>query len=213
LRIAVRTVFCGAASTARHVNGARDRLAEEDGGKYISSMSIKTDSAGNRYVDVDLTTEIQKELQAANTVEEKRDIAYRYIMDNLRNRYPTGDGRMVDVWQVSAKKLTHHAPEVRISAIPELVNIITIGTNPEIKDVTHKRFAKFAYYDVLLKVGDTCYTAVMNIGIRKNGESVLYDINQFEEKAVTSDIGKLRRSAPAEETAERPNTNNIGDSG
>ena len=107
-----------------------------------------------------------------------------------------GDGRVVSVTRKSADELTHDAHDDRIRVIPELANIIKIGKHPEIKDATHKLFIKFAYYDVTLKIGDDYYTAKINIGIKEDGESVLYQINQFKEKATPSDIGRVRSPAP-----------------
>jgi len=164
-------------------------------------MSIKTDSNGNQYVDVDLTTDIQKKLWSADSINERRRIAYYYIMGNLRGEYPTNDGRTVSINQRSANELTHGAPDIRIKVIPELVNIIKAGNRLAIKDAVHKQFSQFAYYDVLLKVGDEYYTANINIGIRKSGESVLYQINQFDEKATPSNIGRVRGPAPEDGVA------------
>jgi hypothetical protein len=164
-------------------------------------MSIKTDCDGNQYVDVDLTTEIQARFATAGTINERRWIAFRYTMDNLRGKYTTGDGRVVSVTRKSADEITHGAHDDRIRVIPELANIIKIGKYPEIKDATHKLFSKFAYYAVTLKIGDEYYIAKINIGIKEDGESVLYQINQFKEKATPSNIGRVRSPAPVEGVA------------
>ncbi|GBU20490.1 hypothetical protein R80B4_00368 [Fibrobacteres bacterium R8-0-B4] len=172
-------------------------------------MSIKPDSAGNQYIDVDLTTEIQKRLQATDAMDEKRKIAYRYIMDNLRGVYPTNDGRKVAITRKSADEITNAAPAIRIQVTPELENIIKAGANPIIKDVQHKIFDKFVYYDVALKIDDDFYTANVNIGITKNGDSVLYQINRFERKASTLTLGVVRNLAPGKGDA---SISNISDS-
>jgi hypothetical protein len=174
-------------------------------------MSIKTDSAGNQYVDVDLTTEIQERLAAADTMKEKRQIAFEYIMDNLRGVYPTRDGRVVNVTRKSADELTFSAHKDSIRVIPELVNIIKVGKLTDTKDVKHKVFSKFAYYDVDLKVGDGYYTANINIGIKENGESVLYQINQFKEKTASSNIGRVPNPAPVGDAAVYTNKIQLAD--
>jgi hypothetical protein len=198
-----------------NINYSKDRFAEGEGGKYIKGkgerfMSIKTDSDGNQYVDVDLTSDIQKTLQAAGSMSEKRHIIYRYIMDNLRGKYPTNDGREVNVVKTSAKELKHSVHENSIRVIPELAAIIKAGKRTDIKEVKHKIFSKFAYYDVDLKVGNEYYTANINIGIKEDGESVLYQINQFREKAATFNVGGVQNPV----TVKGPViNNNITDSG
>ncbi|GBU20484.1 hypothetical protein R80B4_00362 [Fibrobacteres bacterium R8-0-B4] len=159
-------------------------------------MSIKTDSAGNQYIDVDMTTGIQKKLTATDSVKERRSIAYAYIMDNLRGRYPTDDMLEIIVTKRSADKLTNMAPDIRLKVVPELANIIRIGKHPQIKDAEHSLFVKFAYYDVRFKLDNDCYTAVMNVGIRENGESVLYQINQFKNEAAPYSVGEVRNPTP-----------------
>jgi len=170
------------------------------------SMPIKTDSTGNRYVDVDLTTDIQRLLQATASINERRKIAYDYIKDNLRGRYSI-DGKMeIFVTKRSADKLTNAAPDIRLNVIPELANIIRIGKHPIIKDAEHSLFVKFAYYDVHFKLGSDYYTAKMNVGIRENGEGILYQINQFKNEAAPFNVGEVRNPTPEEDAASK----NIG---
>jgi hypothetical protein len=164
-------------------------------------MSIKTDSADNRYVDVDLTTDVQRKLQETDSMSEKRQLVYKHVLENLRGKYTTRDGREVNVTRKSADELTFSAHKDSIRVIPELANIIKVGKLTDIKAVKHKIFSKFAYYDVDLKVGDSYYTANMNIGIKEDGESVLYQINQFKEKAASSNIGRVPNPAPVEDSA------------
>ncbi len=175
-------------------------------GKYIKSMSIKIDSTGNRYVDVDLTTDIHRMLQATASVNERRKIAYGYIMNNLRGRYSIDGNQEIFVTKRSADKLTNAAPDIRLNVIPELADIIRIGKHPIIKDAEHSLFVKFAYYDICFKLGSDYYTATMNVGIRENGEGVLYQINRFKNEAAPFNVGEVRNPTPEEDTASK----NIG---
>ncbi|GBU22339.1 hypothetical protein R80B4_02247 [Fibrobacteres bacterium R8-0-B4] len=161
-------------------------------------MPIKTDSNGNQYVDVDLTTDIQRILREAGSANERAKIVYRYVMDNLRGKYPTSDGREVSVIKRSAKELSHGTYEDKFRAIPELANIIEAGTFKGVTDAKHRLFKKFAYYEVSLKIGARYYTATVNIGITESGESVLYQINRFKEIAGTVNSPGVRVPAPVD---------------
>ena len=55
-------------------------------------------------VEVDLTADIQKQFDKA-TPKERQDIAFNYIMNNLRGKYPTNDGRVILIERVGAKKM------------------------------------------------------------------------------------------------------------
>lgn len=46
----------------------------------------------------------------------------------------------------------------------------------------HKLFTYFAYYKVAFKIGETTFVGRLNVGIRENGSSTLYDINPFNKK-------------------------------
>lgn len=130
-------------------------------------------------VEVDLTADIQKQFDKA-TPKERSKIAYDYIMDNLRGKYPTTDSRTIAIEKIGAKKISHTLFEPKIKVVPELGYLIKSGKLENIKEVEHKVFSKFAYYKVSFKIGNEKYNAILNVGIRANGDSTLYDINQFE---------------------------------
>lgn len=132
-------------------------------------------------VEVDLTADIQKQFDKA-TPEERRKIAFDYIMDNLRGKYPTNDGRIVAIERVGAKKIKNTLNEIKIRVIPELDELIKSGKFQYIKEDNgnkHRSFNSFAYYKVSFRVGNEVYKGMLNIGIRENGDSTLYELNQI----------------------------------
>ncbi len=132
-------------------------------------------------VEVDLTADIQKQFDKA-TPEERRKIAFDYIMDNLRDKYPARDGRLISIGKVGAKKIKNTLYEPKIRVIPELAYLIQSGKFDSIRDVEHKIFKQFAYYKVSFRIGDHKYNALLNVGIRENGDSTLYELNKIVEK-------------------------------
>lgn len=130
-------------------------------------------------VKVDLSADIQKQFDKA-TPKERSKIAYRYIMDNLRGKYPMSDGRKVIISNVGANKMTHTLYEPKIRALPELKRLIEAGRFIEEKEANHGKFKSFAYFEVRIEVGKEKYKAILNVGIKDNGDSALYDLNQFE---------------------------------
>ncbi len=134
-----------------------------------------------KIVKVDLDTDIQKQFDNA-TPKERSKIAYRYIMDNLCGKYATEDGRVVTISGIGADKMSHTTNETKIRVLPQLANLIKAGELQGVKQVTHKKFAQFAYYKVRFQIGDDQYTALLNVGIRPNGDSTLYDINPFNKQ-------------------------------
>lgn len=130
-------------------------------------------------VKVNMDAEIQKQFDAA-TPKERQKIAFRYIMDNLRGKYPTNDGRTIAIERVGADKMTHSFDERKIRVLPELKLLIEAGRFRGVIDVKHKLFIQIAYYDFEFAIRDIKYKARLNIGIRKNGDSTLYDIKPIE---------------------------------
>lgn len=131
-------------------------------------------------IKVNLSSDIQKQFDKA-TPKERQKIAFDYIMKNLRGKYPTHDGRIVAIERVGADKMTHSFDERKIRVLPELKSLIDAGRLRGVIDVQHKLFSQMAYYDVEFAIGKTCYKTRLNIGIRKNGDSTLYDIKPIED--------------------------------
>lgn len=136
----------------------------------------------NKVVKVDMNSEVQKRLDAAQTPKERQKIAFRYIMDNLCGKYTAQDGRAITISSVGADKITHKDIEVKLRVSPHLADFIRVGELEGVKDVEHKKFVKFAYYKVAFQIGNDRYLAMLNVGIRADGTSTLYDINPFNKQ-------------------------------
>ena len=146
-------------------------------------MPDKKSTLTKQVVKVDLNTQVQKQLDAAQTPKERQNIAYRYIMDNLRGRYTAPDGRTVAIEKVGADKITHRDIRIKLRVCPALADMIKVGELEGISSATDKRnpkFVKFAYYRVPFQFGNEKYTGLLNVGIRADGSSTLYDLNPFE---------------------------------
>ena len=135
--------------------------------------------SAEKIVEVNLDADIQKQFDNA-TPKERQKIAFRYIMDNLRGKYPMHDGRIVAIERVGADKLTHTFDERKIRVLPELKTLLEFGKLRGVIDVQHKLFSQMAYYDCEFKIKENHFKARLNIGIRKNGDSTLYDIKPIE---------------------------------
>ena len=136
-------------------------------------------------VKVDTSAAIQKKLDEAETAKERQKIAYQYIMDNLRGKYTASDGRTVAIEKVGADKITHRDIKIKLRVCPSLADMIKAGEFEGIKDAEEKsnpKFVKFAYYKVTFQLGNDRYTGLLNVGIRKDGSSTLYDLNPFDKQ-------------------------------
>lgn len=129
-----------------------------------------------------MDSDLQKQLSQANSPKERQKIAYRYIMDNLCGDYDTPDGRTVTISSVGADKITHKDIEVKLRVSPHLAEFLKVGELEKVINAEHKKFIKFAYYKVSFLLGQDRYTALLNVGVRRDGASTLYDINPFNKQ-------------------------------
>lgn len=136
----------------------------------------------NNVVKVNLDSDIQKQLTAAKSQKERQKIAFRYIMDNLCGKYSAPDGRTITISSVGADKITHKDINIKLRVSPYLADFIRLGEFQGIKDVEHRKFVKFAYYKVTFELNDERYTALLNVGVRSDATSTLYDINPFQKQ-------------------------------
>lgn len=147
----------------------------------------KKETSTNRVVKVDMDADIQKQFDMA-TPQERAKIAFKYIMDNLRGKYPAKDGRIVAIEKVGADKMSHTLNETKIRVLPELAQLIEAGELEGVVEAKkdgeqpHKLFEKFAYYKVPFQIRDDKYIGRLNVGIRKDGSSTLYDLNPFNKQ-------------------------------
>lgn len=136
---------------------------------------------GQKFVEVDLSTKVQKQLDSAISAKEQRKIMYSYLCEYLRGEYCASDGRTVVINESSVDKITHRASLVKLRAAPHLAELIEVGSFICMVDAIHKKFKSFVYYNIIFKVSDKWYLGKLNIGVRANEESVLYELNKLEE--------------------------------
>ena len=140
------------------------------------------ESKAENVVKVDLDAEVQKQLKMAKTSKERQQIAFRYIMDNLRGQYDASDGRTVAIERVGADKMTYRDNKDKLRVCPALADMIKSGEydhSSPADEKPNKKFEEFAYYKVRVKIGGEVFTGMLNVGIRKNGSSTLYDLRPF----------------------------------
>lgn len=146
----------------------------------------KNKTSTDKIVKVDMNSTVQKQLDAANTPKERQEIAFRYIMDNLRGQYTAPDGRTVAIERVGADKMTYQDNHNKLRVCPALADMIKAGEYDHSatgEDKPHKKFEEFAYYKVRVQMGDEIYAGMLNVGIRKDGSSTLYDLRPFRKES------------------------------
>lgn len=152
--------------------------------RNIKKVAKKETSTKN-FVKVDMNAKIQKQLDVAQSPQERQKIAYRYIMDNLRGKYTAPDGRTVAIEKIGADKITHRDIKVKLRVCPALAEMIKVGELKGVSAATDKpnpKFVNFAYYQVPFQVGEEKFIGLLNVGIRADNSSTLYDINPFEKQ-------------------------------
>ncbi|MCM1368274.1 MAG: hypothetical protein NC184_05660 [Roseburia sp.] len=138
-----------------------------------------------KVVKVKMDAEVQKQLEAAKTPKERQQIAFRYIMDNLRGQYEAPDGRTVAIERVGADKMTYQDNLDKLRVCPALADMIKAGEydhSAAAEEKANKKFVEFAYYRVRVRMGDETYAGMLNVGIRKDGSSTLYDLRPFHKE-------------------------------
>lgn len=168
-----------------HLPSAK-RIADSIPKKVWESMQREV-SNGETVVKVNLDSDIQREFDRA-TPKERQKIAFDYVMRHLRGKYPMGDGRIVAIERVGADKMSHTLVEAKIRVLPELAQLITTGEFEGIvksdkgDGMPHSSFTSFAYYKVRFQIGNDRYIGLLNVGIRADGSSTLYDLNPFDKQ-------------------------------
>lgn len=160
----------GAGGTHEATDAERKRLRE---------IGVMDDE---KVVQIDVNSDFQKQLDKAETPKERQKIAFRYIMDNLRGQYTSTDGRTVAIERIGAKKMTYQDNKDKLRVCPALADLINAGEydhSAKGEDKQNKKFENFAYYKVRVKMGEEIYTGMLNIGIREDGSSTLYDLRPF----------------------------------
>lgn len=182
------------------VNGAHipikeGQTAEEAKKEFFAKQNKSSTGDGEKkklptkkVVKIDMDADVQKKISAAKTPKERQEIAFRYIMDNLRGKYAAEDGRTVAIEKVGADKMTYLDKEEKLRVAPALAELIKAGKFEKEEEAIkkdnkpHKLFKKFAYYSVTFQIGNDRYSGLLNIGIRKDGSSTLYDLNPYSKQ-------------------------------
>lgn len=128
----------------------------------------------------DIVEKYQKSLEDLVDIKNRRELAFDFIMQNCRGKFTMSDGRSVLISRMTADKYTNKAYDIKLKIVPNLIKFLHTCKFINIVSVIHDEFAKFAYYDVYFYVDEKRYKATINIGIRTNGESILYDINPIQ---------------------------------
>lgn len=159
------------------------KTADSRSGKFEQGTKKKLPT--KKVVKVDMDAEVQKQLNAAKTPKERQTIAFRYIMENLRGQYEAEDGRTVAIERVGADKMTYQDNIDKLRVCPALADMIKAGEydhSAPAEEKSNKRFVEFAYYKVRVKMGEEVYEGMLNVGIRKDGSSTLYDLRPFHKE-------------------------------
>lgn len=175
-----------AKSTETAVKELQGLSAEQAKQKILSKQSAEDKSTSmKKVVKIDMNADVQKRLNAAKTAKERQQIAFRYIMDNLRGQYEALDGRTVAIERVGADKMTYRDNKDKLRVCPALADMIKAGEydhSAPAEEKANKKFEEFAYYKVSVKMGEEVYTGMLNVGIRKDGSSTLYDLRPFHKE-------------------------------
>jgi len=137
-----------------------------------------------KVIEVNLDTDLQKQFDIASPKERKK-LAYKYIMKNLRGEHIAHDGRIIYLGSKGADKITHSNSLIKILLTPYLVDLIKYSEFMGLGDLTKVRsdgYVKFAYYNASVKIGSIIYVVRLNIGIDKNNRCELYDLKPIFEQ-------------------------------
>ena len=133
--------------------------------------------------------------EGVDSVDERRKIARKYILENFRNKdYNTTDDKIVEITRKGVKKFSHTGNKEKLRLSTELGNLIETGefdhSAPNEKNI-NPEYEHFDYYKVDFILDDVGFSAVINIGVQENGRGYFYDITKIQEK---KDFGKQLRN-------------------
>lgn len=180
-----------------------------------TKFSIKKDSNGNKYVEVDT----DQDIFIGKSISEQNKIAKQYILEVFREKGLIKDGKRINVNNKTASKYTNpkepipkYNKSVKNKISTELDNLIEISTKIAEKDDKKSRaFAKdgWEYYQVTFKIERAFFTAILNIG-KSNKEKTLYDITNIKKDALNGELGEpsviLKKSSSSANNIPRSKT-------
>ena len=152
-----------------------------------TKFSIKKDSYGNKYVEVDT----DQDIFIGKSISEQNKIAKQYILDNFRQTGFIKDDMNINISRKTANEYTHPKNGLdnttyssKMKASTELNNLLEISQFIKSRsDDGRHAFAKdgWDYYETIFKVGDKMYSGLLNIVNGKNGK-LLYDITNIKKR-------------------------------
>lgn len=180
-----------------------------------TKFSIKKDSNGNKYVEVDT----DQDIFIGKSISEQNKIAKQYILEVFREKGLIKDGKRINVNNKTASKYTNpkepipkYNKSVKNKISTELDNLIEISTKiAEKDDKKSHAFAKdgWEYYQVTFKIERAFFTAILNIG-KSNKEKTLYDITNIKKDALNGELGEpsviLKKSSSSANNIPRSKT-------
>jgi len=135
-----------------------------------------------KVIKVDISTELQISISDATNPNAQRKFVFDYILQNLRGKYNTTDGREVVISSKTAKKYTNKADELKLRVAPYLDEMLMNAKLINIVYAEHASFEKFAYYETFFENNGKSYVGLLNVGITIENESILYDLRPIKEK-------------------------------
>lgn len=168
----------------RERNGSNTGSGKDirNGVKY--SISVQTDSSGNKYVKIDTDQNIFAKL-------EKKDynkMAKMYIQEYLIGKTQLSDNDSVIIDKKSANKYTNPGKkqqnfDEKMKLTPELKNVLEIAQKTSdsapIKDTN--KYKSWEYYKFNFELSGKNFEGTINIGVDSNGNKHFYEINKIKE--------------------------------
>ena len=150
-----------------------------------TKFSIKKDSNGNKYVEVDT----DQDIFIGKSISEQNKNAKQYILDNFRQNGIDVNNENIKVTSKTANEYTHPRRELnknnmvsKLKASTELDNLLSMSEYKYTKnDDGRHGIAKdgWDYYKVNFRVGNALFEGLINIA--KNGKiKTLYDITNIK---------------------------------
>ncbi len=172
---------------------AEAEAAEAGDARRLADVRMSVQEVdGKPIVVIDTDQDI---FEGVDSVDERRKIARKYILENFRNKdYNTTDDKIVEITRKGVKKFSHTGNKEKLRLSTELGNLIETGefdhSAPNEKNI-NPEYEHFDYYKVDFILDDVGFSAVINIGVQENGRGYFYDITKIQEK---KDFGKQLRN-------------------
>ena len=201
---------------SEQIKSASDNIGTFDKTKKDIRYSVRRDTDGNKFVDVD------PDLFDARDGESHASTIARIIKDRFDNLISV-NGQQIqinkttnDEWRRSngadaLRKRNSQGYLDKLQTIPHADEIIIAAKNWIAEERHHPRkdnIVEFARGNVYYRVGDNGYVADVIVGIKKNGSAVLYDLDDIRTKKIT-DVSLTMAGKSPQRSAETSVTDNV----